>query len=236
MFKKSSTARALKPSESQQLLQFSLSYCGYGPLYWEYKEKELRMKETYLEKFKDKDLSQAEDQFISDVKIVQDWANKTLPGLLKQELTFESETFKKSGPLFLYASSVFEFENSKKRLSIARDSLISAIQNNIKEQQSMMQICIKNSYIAHDNIAYHYFLTISKAVMAKGYDITYSLMSVLCLCFYKMTDPLLSIRKEAANLLDWLSTRFFRTHLFILYHHSSSQSLNNSFNQLVCIV
>lgn len=135
--------------------------------------------------------------------------------------------------MFLYASSVFEFESSKNRQQIARETLISAIQSNIKEQEAMMQICIKNSYVSHENIAVHYFLTISEAVMESS-DINYSLMAVLCLTCYKMIDPLLSIRKAAACLLDWLSTRFFRTHLHLLYHHAPAQSLHNYETQLVC--
>ena len=157
---------------------------------------------------------------------------KALPGLLKLELTFDDETFTEQGPLFLYASSVFEFEGDEKKKEIARSSLVSAIQYNPKHQEEMMGLCVRRCYDANEGIALNYSLTVSEAVTSPG-DVMYPLLPVLCLAFYKMTDSKLSVRRSAAELLHWLSTRFFRTHLELLFHYSAAQSRENYTRQLV---
>ena len=87
----------------------------------------------------------------------------------------------------------------------------------------MIEECVALSYHKNSQISENFTLIVSDAI-TKSKDISYPLMKVLCLSFYKMSDPKLSIRKAGTNLLHWLSTRFFRTHLMVLYNHTISQS------------
>ena len=74
--KGSGLGKALKAQELQQILKFCLSFTGQGPIYLESKDKELKMKESFLEKVKDRELAIAEDQFHNELKQIQLWSNK----------------------------------------------------------------------------------------------------------------------------------------------------------------
>lgn len=220
--KPSSRGRLSATLDYPALLQFLLCNAGYGLLYWESKPKEMRMKEAYLERFKDRDLMKAEERFLSELRTVQYWARQALTELLKMHDRFEAHTLEQDGPVFLYVSSVFELDQQTDAQGQARAAMTSSLRNNLPAQKQAMESCIALSYHATADIARNFTLTVVEAVTQPG-DVPYELPPITCLAFYQMTDADLSTRKAATSLLHWISTRFFRTHQMVLYHFVTSQ-------------
>ena len=189
------------------------------------------MKENYLERFKDRDMAKADEQFTSEVRSVQRWAKKAIPELLKMREAFGAGTFEKEGPIFLYVSSVFELDRDQEDQAFARAALVSSLRNSLHSQENSMRSCVSLSYHSNPDIARNFTFTVIDAVTGPG-EVPYSLIAVTCLAFYKMTDDDLAVRKAATGLMHWISTRFYRTQQIVLYHFVTSKLSELYFAQM----
>ena len=149
---------------------------------------------------------------------VQYWALRTINEIFQYEVKdfVNQEIFSEIGPVLSIISDVFEnhtFNSNnlyeKKLIQYSIELLKSLIDNNPTHQENLMYLCIDKSYFENKKIAEGYYSVLAKVIKSQ-IDIPYTLTIILILSLFKLSDDSLITRKNACELLNHLSIRYFK--------------------------
>ncbi|OUM68331.1 hypothetical protein PIROE2DRAFT_39268 [Piromyces sp. E2] len=190
-----------------QLFKLFENWCGYGQLSSSTRDREARMMMSVLSQVKDgREKGALTTTMEEQRKALEMAALKAMSCLCKGEIIDPQTAVSFDlNSLFYWIDSIFSSPDEKFHV-ISKSSLKSLLIYN-PEQPKLLESIIRKCYTGLGNISQGYFTAIVQIFYSVD-DYPCKLNQMLTLTLYKISDPDISIRRNAIQLLKVLESRF----------------------------
>ncbi|ORX64161.1 hypothetical protein BCR32DRAFT_178851, partial [Anaeromyces robustus] len=203
------TAHFMSFDTRYQLFKLFENWCGYGQLSKTTRDREARMMESVLTQVKDdREKGALTITMEEQRKALEMAALKAMSCLCKGEIIDpQTNASFDLNSLFFWIDSILS-SHEEKFYIISKSSIKSLLIYNA-DQPKLLEIIIRKCYmgISNPNIAQGYFTAIVQIFYTID-DYPCKLNQMLTLTLYKISDPEISIRRNAIQLLKVLESRF----------------------------